>query len=730
MTTGINKTFYWAVQRDQESEKDNKYGGILLDWILTQVSCVEERNEVFWSDNQWFFWRERIEKGLLKSLGLDPMPPRTPLNVRCVGTVEREGYRIEKLILEPRPFFMVPAHLYVPQRATFPAPAIIYSVGHWMKYGKMEPDVQACCIGLVRLGFVVLVYDPIGQGERGCSFYEHGHRDLLLVGLSQEGLMVWESIRMIDYLLSRPEVDGNLIGMTGASGGGLNTLYTTAVDKRVTVAVPVCYVTSFSAFLKAMRGTNWNGGIDLCNQVPNVLDYGDMAALCALIAPRPLMIVGGTQDPQFPIEGTRWTFQKVQVIYGHFRATERVSLVEIDAGHGYIRPMREYAYAWFSRWLLGKECGVAVLENSVETEDPEREDFRCFPWNAPIVSGSLIARMVEDKRPGGDRFWRMVSREDTWLQERQEMLSRLQHVLNLRLPLGVPKVWKEAECDDETMFVERMLMSPEEGITVPFYHWQWKDRDSSKWVVCIQDEGKLSEATGRLLEVGMRKGGFDLFTVDLRGFGETSPVAPELCTRATVDGTLETVRSQPGDTLEFEVATNSLMLGRPLLGQQIQDLLCFLAYLKSIATHEAHSRPVWIGCFASGVRAALVGLFASAIESSIAVTVLDPLLLSYSSLLGRGTLAPMGIYIFDVLSHFDLPQVAALIAPRRLCIGRCLTFVGAEMREVEDDHGQQTYAFTRKVYELFGKKGDFRIERRPFVELCLEELFARKEAGT
>jgi len=104
MTTGINKTFYWAVQRDQESEKDNKYGGILLDWILTQVSCVEERNEVFWSDNQWFFWRERIEKGLLKSLGLDPMPPRTPLNVRCVGTVEREGYRIEKLILEPRPF--------------------------------------------------------------------------------------------------------------------------------------------------------------------------------------------------------------------------------------------------------------------------------------------------------------------------------------------------------------------------------------------------------------------------------------------------------------------------------------------------------------------------------------------------------------------------------------------------------------------------------------------------
>ena len=285
----------------------------------------------------------------------------------------------------------MPAHLYIPKALRSPTPAILYSPGHWMINGKTEPDIQSCCIGFAKLGFVVLVCDPIGQGERGATFEDHARRELLLLGLSQAGLMAWESIRAVDYLLTRPEVDGNRIGMTGASGGGLNTLYTCAADERIAVSVPVCYVVSFSRFYRAMRGLNWNNQNDLCNQVPNVIRDFDMAGLCGLIHPRPLMFINGTLDPQFPVDGAQQVEAQVRNIYDQVGG-ERLRATAVVSDHGYVQVMREAAYGWFRKWLQHEGDGSPYPEPALTGEPPDAPELKCFPGAPAIRSGPALAR--------------------------------------------------------------------------------------------------------------------------------------------------------------------------------------------------------------------------------------------------------------------------------------------------------------------------------------------------
>nr|HMN31465.1 acetylxylan esterase [Caldilineaceae bacterium] len=333
-------------------DHDSPYRNMVLDFIegqFQQLAAALPRPQTAET------WRQRaadLRRPLLHSLGLTTLPERTPLNPQVVGVIERPDYLVEKLIYEARPGFPVSAHLYLPRHAPFPAPAVLYSLGHWMENGKLEPDVQVCCANLAQLGFVTLVYDMIGQGERlGECPFDHGHLEPLLVGQCQEGLMVWESMRAIDYLVSRAEVDPQRIGMTGSSGGGLNTFYTSAVDERIAVSVPVCYVDTFLAMVNAERDRNWEDGVDLCNQVPGVVAYAEMWDICGMLAPKAQCIIAAVHDWLFPIAGVHEIYREVARIYQLLGAGDRVRLVEVDAPHGYDRAMRQAAYGWFARWL-------------------------------------------------------------------------------------------------------------------------------------------------------------------------------------------------------------------------------------------------------------------------------------------------------------------------------------------------------------------------------------------
>ncbi|HXK58599.1 MAG TPA: prolyl oligopeptidase family serine peptidase [Acidobacteriota bacterium] len=178
-----------------------------------------------------------------------PWPAKTPLNARIPGVIEREDYRIEKVIFESRPGFPVTANLYVPKGRVLPLPGVVGSCGH-SDNGKARDLYQSFCQGLVRQGYVVLIFDPIGQGERlqyltdklkarhGIGGSEHNWigNQQLLVGEFFGTWRAWDGIRALDYLLTRPEVDPKQVGITGQSGGGTMTTWLCGVDQHWAMA--------------------------------------------------------------------------------------------------------------------------------------------------------------------------------------------------------------------------------------------------------------------------------------------------------------------------------------------------------------------------------------------------------------------------------------------------------------------------------------------------------------
>lgn len=299
---------------------------------------------------------------LLKALGLSPMPPKTELRAEITGTTHREGYRIEKLRYESMPGLLVAAHLYVPEGAG-PFPVILSPHGHW-GYKKSEPTVQARGISLALEGFATLIVESPGarldHDEQNERYAMGDHNDWLLnLGISVQGVYVWDLMRGLDYLESRADMDCKRVGVTGASGGGTGTLYAFAVDERIRCAVPVCYATSMEV--------NPHNGC-LCNHVPGIMQLGDRSDVLALRAPAPVMLIGATEDGEFPEQGHVRTYEKLKAIYKAQRQESNVRLEIVESGHDYCRRMREAMVAFFRQHLLGEKVRTFVPEKRPLTD--------------------------------------------------------------------------------------------------------------------------------------------------------------------------------------------------------------------------------------------------------------------------------------------------------------------------------------------------------------------------
>ena len=300
-----------------------------------------------------------VRDHIIRALG--GLPERTPLNARVVGTLQRDGYRIEKIIFESQPKFFVTANLYLPATGQAPYPGILYPLGHEAG-AKANPVWQQMLATLARRGFVALAWDPIGQGER-LQFYDEDWGDsklrasttehtvlgtqCLLIGDDVARYTIWDGMRALDYLLSRKEVDPGRIGCTGNSGGGTHTAYLSALEDRIHVAAPSCYINSWRWLLKTI------GPQDAEQNFPHWLRNGlDFPDFLHAFAPKPYLVLSAIRD-FFAIDGARDTFSEAKRVYSAIGAGEKLDMVEADDGHGYTKPRREAAYNWFSRWLKG-----------------------------------------------------------------------------------------------------------------------------------------------------------------------------------------------------------------------------------------------------------------------------------------------------------------------------------------------------------------------------------------
>jgi hypothetical protein len=191
----------------------------------------------------WKKQRPELRRQLLDMLGLDPIPKRTPLKAQITGRLEGDSYHIEKLVYQSLPGLYVTGNFYVPKSAATPLPTILYLCGHSPHPLGAKFQYQDRAIWFVSHGYACLVLDTHEFGE--LAGIHHGTHDLnmwhwLSLGYTPAGVEVWNAIRALDYLETRPEVDAKRIGLTGISGGGAMTWYTAAVDDRIAAAAPVC----------------------------------------------------------------------------------------------------------------------------------------------------------------------------------------------------------------------------------------------------------------------------------------------------------------------------------------------------------------------------------------------------------------------------------------------------------------------------------------------------------
>ncbi len=608
--------------------------------------------------------KQSLRSKLLKAYGFDPMPERTPLNARTVGRIEYPQYVLEKIVYEAWPGIPVSAHLYLPKDASAPhslsnhdklLPCVLYTCGHWY-HGKTEPGPRSFCVGMAHKGNAVLIYDPMGQGERFAEG-EHGHRFPILAGLSQEGFMVWESMRAIDYIETRPEIDPKRIGMTGASGGGLNTIFTAAIEDRLAASAPVCYPVTYTDFLCAMAGRNWNGGLDLCNQVPGVITFARTSDLMACIAPKPVLQISAEEDVDFPIAGARQTAHEVSEIYGDLKASDAFKYVEAEAPHGYDKTMREAAYGFFLKALANQGDGSPSPEPPMELETWDDPKLRCFADGGNRLAGPLLETLVKSRLPESPEFGALP--EIGKLEEWQDSLrARIREICKVPSSSTATVHPFPASTTSDGIRISgfsleaSLITAVKEGV------------DPKTAFIILSKRNRLETFASKLVRDLIDRNAL-VAVAGLTGLGEDVPS-------------------------DFELATNLWMLDRTLPGE-------WIAEIQGLVTHMRTAKPAIPVCLIGMEGMAETALLAAAVIDDVAGVAVDKPLGSYHDLISHKVRWDASEYLPGVLRHFDLPQLLAAIAPRKAVL---LNPINGFREPYRAEDIEKLYAFAKSAYSM------------------------------
>lgn len=363
---------------------------------------------------QWEARKQHLRGQILSAAGLDPLPPRTPLNPRIVSRMERGDYSIENVLLETMPGYYLGGNLFRPLGRKGKFPGVLLAHGH-ADNGRLENTHLASPpsfgISMARQGYVVFSYDMVGWNDTKQTVHEFGGPREMLWGFGPLGVQLWNSMRVADFLQSLEDVDPERLAMTGWSGGGTQTFIMTAVDDRIKVSAPVDMVSA------VMQGGS------PCENAPRLRLDTYNVELAALAAPRPMILVSSPWDQSRNTPSEIYT--PTRGIYYLYGKTHLVEVAEIEAQHNYNRDSRETVYRFFGKHLLNET-------------DPNKFQERPMSLEKPQDMLALHGRKLPDNAKTYDQLfeaWRELARTQTeQTQDLAELRRRLTRVLATEMP--------------------------------------------------------------------------------------------------------------------------------------------------------------------------------------------------------------------------------------------------------------------------------------------------------
>jgi dienelactone hydrolase len=620
--------------------------------------------------------RVRYRQELLEMLGLSPLPGKTDLKATITGQKTGAGFRVERVHFQSKPGLYVTGNLYLPDPAPKKKlPAILYVCGHGgvrkngLSYGN-KVHYQHHGEWFARNGYVCLTIDTLQLGEiEGVHHgtYSHNRWWWLNRGYTPAGVEAWNCVRSLDYLQSRPEVDGERLGVTGRSGGGAYSWWIAAIDERIKAAVPVAGITDLENHV--VDGCV-EGHCD-CMFMVNTFRW-DYAKVASLVAPRPLLISNTDRDRIFPLEGVVRTHAKVRRIYHLYGADDKLAL-HITAGpHKDTQELRVHAFRWFNKHLKGED-GL-IEKTAVKFLEPS--DLRVFEETENSLPRDELNTSIDESFVAEAGNPQVAPSAKQWNQRRKAVMSWL----DSRVFAGWPK---QAE------ILETSLAFSEERKGLRLQAWDFTSQAPFRLRLYVLSKAGLASPSLSVLNVHDEEAHAKWLALMRPGFesvleGESLPAGDPKSFESTRSMLLNNpwamafvaprgigrTRWNPAKKKQTQHRRRFYLLGQSLDGMRVYDVRRAMQAIRGIP--EYAETPLWLQ---SQGAAAGITLYASLYEPP--VVRIDAHAVPHSH--------RDGPFLLNVSRFVQMPEIVAMAAERSPIVAY--------------DNNDQAYEYVRRTAE-------------------------------